>query len=86
MRQQVVGSAVQGFFRHNVVARVRQILQGVAYCSRAACRGQCGYATFKGGYALFKGILRGIGKAAVYVARVAEVKAGLSVRTVVKYK
>ena len=35
---------------------------------------------------MLKGILRGVGKTAVYVARVAEVKTGLSVRTVVKNK
>ena len=86
MRQQIVGAAVEGFFGHNVVARFGQILQGIGDRCSAAGRGQGRNAALKCCHALFKGVLRGIGQAAVYVAGIAEVKASLSVRTVVKNK
>ena len=86
MRQKIVGSAIEGFFCHNMVARAGKILQGVAYGCRSAGCGKSCHAAFERGHTLFKGILRGIGKTAVYVASIAEVKTGLSVRTVVKNK
>lgn len=86
MGQQIVGATVQGFFGHNVAARPRQILQGIAYGCRAAGCGQCCHAALQSGHALFKGVLCGVGKTVVYAVCVAEVETGLSVRTVVKNK
>ena len=86
VRQQIVGAAVEGFFGHDVVASFGQILQGIGNGCCAAGRGQGSNAAFKRSHPLFKGVLRGIGQAAVYVAGIAEVKASLSVRTVVKNK
>ena len=62
-----------------------EILQGVAYGSRAAGRGKSPHAAFKGRHPLFQRILRGIGQTAVNVAGVGQVEPGLGMGTVVKH-
>ena len=85
MGQQVVGAAVEGFFRHDMLTRSDQIEQGATDRRRAAGRGQSRNAAFQGGHAFFESLLGGVGQAAVDVAGLAQIKAGLGVVTVAEH-
>ena len=85
MGQQIVGAAVEGFFRHDMLARSGQVEQGATDRRRAAGRGQSRNAAFQGGHALLESLLGGVGQAAVDVAGLAQIEAGLGVVTVVEH-
>ena len=82
VRQQVVAATVDGLLRDNVIAGLRQRLNGVADGCCAGGNGQRRNTAFQRGYTLFQHVLRGIGEPAVDVAGVGEAKARRSMGAV----
>ena len=66
--EQVVGAAVDGVGRDDVVAGDGEVLEGVGHGSGSRGDGQGGYTPFEGGEALFEYILCGVTQPAVDVA------------------
>ena len=77
LRRQRVGdeverTAVEVVGRHDVVARLTDVLQGIGDGGGARGHGQCGHATLECGQALFEDVLGRVGQPAVDVARIAQ--------------
>ena len=75
VREEVVGAAVDGLLCDNVVARLRECLEGVGNCRRTGCDRECRGAALKRCDSLLKDILRGVRKSAVDVAGVSQTEA-----------
>ena len=58
-----------------MVAGLGEVEERICHRRGAAGHGQCGHATLECGHALLEHLLRGVGEASVYVARLLEVKA-----------
>ena len=83
--QQVVAAAVDGFLGHNVVALLRQRLNGIGNGSRAGGGSQSGDAALQSRNALFQHVLRGVGEPSVDVAGIRQTEPGGGVGGVLKH-
>ena len=84
--KQVVTAAINGLLRDNVIARLRQGLDGIGHGCGAGGQGQRAHAAFQRGDAFFQHILGGVGQAAVDVARILQAETGRRMGGVVKHE
>ena len=75
MGDQIERTAVEVVRGDNVVAVLQDVLQGVGDGGGAGSDGQTGHTAFERGHALLEHGLRGVGQAAVDIARVAQAEA-----------
>ena len=73
--EQIGSAAVDGLLGDDVLPFPSQRLDGVGDGSRTGCQRQAGDAAFQGCDAVFEHALRGIGQAAVDVARIRQAEA-----------
>ena len=66
--QQVVGTAVNGLGCYDVLARLRQCLEGIVNCCRAGSNCQSSYAAFQGSDTLFEYAFSRVRQSAVDIA------------------
>ena len=85
MGDEVERAAVEVVGSHDVVAGLGDVLQRVGDGSGTAGHGQTGHATLEGSHAIFEHPLRGVGQAAIDVARVAQAEAVGSVLRVAEH-
>ena len=85
MGKEVVGAAINGLRRYNMVACVRNILYRIGDCRRAGCSGQRRNASFQRRHAPLKDIKRRIGQPAVDIAGLRQRKPCLCLCGVFKY-
>ena len=84
MLQEVVGAAVDGLGRHDVVPRAGDVEDRVSDGGGAGGHGQRAHAAFQRGDALLQDVLGGVGQAAVDVAGVRQAEARGGVRAVME--
>jgi len=82
--QQIVCSAINGFLRHNMIARTAERLKGHGNGSGAGGHGKGGCAAFQGGHALFQHFSGGIGEARINIAGVGQIEAGCGMGGIVE--
>ena len=75
MLQKVIGTAVDGLGRYDMVARVGDVEDRVGDRGGAGGHGEGAHAPFQRGDALLQDVLGGVGQAAVDVARVRQAEA-----------
>ena len=85
MCQQIVRTSINGFGRHDMVARTGDVLKGVSNGCRPRSYGQCGNSSLKGCHTLFKNILRRVCQPPIDIPRVLQAEAGGSMGRVAEY-
>ena len=85
MVEQVVGAAVDGIGRDDVVAGNSEVLESVGHGGGSRGDSQSGYAPFEGGDASFENLLCGVAQPAVDVARLFQVESGGGVSRVAEH-
>lgn len=83
--QQIVASAVNGFLSYEVSAVLTERFQRVGDSRGTGGECESGNASLKGGDALFKHVLRGVGQSAVDVSGVCKTEARRRMSGIVKY-
>ena len=82
--EQVVGAAVDGLGRYDMVSRTGDVQDGIGDRGGAGGDGERAHAPFQGGDAALEDVLRRIRQAAVDVARVGQSETGRRVRGVME--